>query len=335
MSKRRIVIQDGCLYYRDAEVLAEISEDLLEEFENVADDHFNIAAMSPPQRPELPFFAYGLFKPDQLGFNSLRPFIKGITHDTMDGDLYERDGVPLFVENSPAPTGEVIGTLITFKEEHTEGAYRTIASIEPEQQYKWVVLTTGNGTEANVLVAKSTNGAHPIDGYNWDGKKDPHFNEALNLVESIAKNSQFNLGSVERLMELQMAYMLLWTAIERYTSLRYHLRKKVMAKIRHMAAEQGFIDGLKLYVMKDRKVYSTDAGRAVTLSQNDPKHSLDYYYQVRSNVTHRGKALMTDAALLDLCIKELLEIFRYTIVRAFEECREAAPPSITAPRTIA
>jgi hypothetical protein len=277
--------------------------------------------MQPPSRTDLPFFAYGLFKPGQLGFDSLRSHVLQVeASESMEGILYERDGVPLFVEVAEGQSEEVEGALITFSPEGTLKAYEAIANIEPERQYKWGVRKTRKGITGNVLVAKSTQGANRIDENDWDGRRDPHFCEALELVEAISTTSNFEMGTVKRLMELQMAYMLLWTSIERYTSLRYHLRKKVMAKIRHIAKEPGFKDALEKHVKEEREVYSTDAGKPSRLSPNDANGSLAYYYQVRSNIAHRGKAMMVDSVMLLDSITELLAIFRETRDRAFEEC---------------
>jgi hypothetical protein len=321
MSTDKLMIKDGELHFRVGRSLVPVPAELKDELENSASDFFSEALMQPPSRTDLPFFAYGLFKPGQLGFASLRPHLQRVdAQESMEGTLYERDGVPLFVEATGGYSGEVKGALIAFSPEGTSKAYEAIANIEPERQYKWGILKTKSGITANVLVAKSTDGANHIEENDWDGRKDPHFSEALELVEAIASASSFEFGTVKRLMELQMAYMLLWTSIERYTSLRYHLRKKVMAKIRPITNEPGFREALAKYVEEEREVYSTDAGKAVRLSPNNPKGSLSYYYQVRSNIAHRGKALMVDSDMLLNCIKELLPIFRETKDRGFEEC---------------
>ena len=310
------------LHFQLSGKLLPIPLKLEEELEQTATDFFGEPAMPLPADPALPLFAYGLFKPGQLGFASLREHItEVVSRAYVPGALFERDGVPLF--DGEQHKVEVCGALISFKSESARTAYERIARLEPEKQYRWETRKTTIGVEANLLVAKSLKGAHQIDDSEWDGRRDPHFNQALNLVESVRSKSDGNhgMGSVERLLELQMAYMLLWTSIERYTSLRYHLRKKVMAKIRHMADEPAFQNALKKHVSCQREVYSTDAGKPAKLSPDDPKASLMYYYQVRSNISHRGKALMTDADLLQKCITELLAIFRETLRMAFEDCR--------------
>jgi hypothetical protein len=309
--------------------LTPVPPKLRTKLEEVANEFYSESAMQPPARLDLPFFAYGLFKPGQLGFDSIREFVREVIPKTkMAGVLYERDGVPLFVDVSGMESGDVAGALLTFDSQNAETAYRRIAAIEPEQQYQWGARRTEGGVEANVLISRSSNGAHRIDDSDWDGHKDPHFGPALRMVENSLAESMYADGSVERLMELQMAYMLLWTAIERYTSLRYHLRKRTMMKIMQMAKEPAFGEALKKHVHRAHEVYSTDATDPARLLVDNPKRSLEYYYQVRSNVTHRGKALMVDAELLRHCITELLAVFQETIHHAFCECQSDPTPAI-------
>lgn len=329
MANDKFAIVDEKLHFKTKRGLLSIPTELQVVFERTASDYFNAASMPPPSYGDLPFFAYGLFKPGQLGFDSLRPNVLTVDgEEGMDGVLYERDGVPLLVQRPEGSKNRVQGTLITFAPESVGEVYTSIASIEPECVYKWATLTTAKGIKANVLVATSLEGAEEVPGGNWDGRKDPLFNEALDMVESMSGESPFEMGSVNRLLELQMAYMLLWTAIERYASLRYHLRKKVEAKLRHMDKEPGFQAAIAKYVQEERAVFSTEAGKPIWLRRNDARAARKYYYQVRCNITHRGKALMVDSVMLLDSIKELTAIFRDTLTSAFEECSLDAQMSL-------
>ena len=55
------------------------------------------------------------------------------------------------------------------------------------------------------------------------------------------------------------------------------------------------------------------------LDPSNPKESLKYYYQVRSNITHRGKAATRDFATLRDSLTELHAIFRCVLDAAFDE----------------
>ena len=47
--------------------------------------------------------------------------------------------------------------------------------------------------------------------------------------------------------------------------------------------------------------------------------ALEYYYQVRSNVTHRGKGIIRDFEIIKFSIEELLPIFRDVLITAFQD----------------
>lgn len=320
MSPSRFRLTNEQLQFLVSGAFLQVPSSLEEDLEKKADNYFT-TAMKPPNRPDLPFFAYGLFKPGQLGFDTLREHANNVVAPAyVEGSIFERDGVPLFTDTSRVPNDNVTGAILTFFPGQADCAYRKIAQIEPEKLYQWGQRKTVDGTEVNVLVTSSTNGAQHIEAREWDGRRDPHFTKALDVVEAMLNRGHYDQGTVERLFELQMSYMLLWAAIERYTSLRYHLGTRTMAKIGRMAKEQGFRQALCKYATRQHTVYSTQ-GEEKKLRADKPRDAIEYYYQVRCNVSHRGKAVMVDAELLEKCICEMLNIFRETVRQAFEECK--------------
>jgi hypothetical protein len=117
-----------------------------------------------------------------------------------------------------------------------------------------------------------------------------------------------------------MSYLLLWSAIERYVSLRYHLGDKVMEKIKNLAKEPAFKKSLEKVVSENRQVFRADRPRVrVRLDPDNPTKSLEYYYQVRSNITHRGKAAIRDFEIMQMSLMELHEIFKNVLRAAFSE----------------
>jgi hypothetical protein len=54
------------------------------------------------------------------------------------------------------------------------------------------------------------------------------------------------------------------------------------------------------------------------LDPENPKKALDYFYQIRSNITHRGKAVVQDHDRLLNSLEELLQIFRNVLATAFQ-----------------
>jgi hypothetical protein len=282
----------------------------------------NYSGMALPERCDLPLFAYGLFKPGQLGFLRIREVVRR-TEDgcVVRGSLLERDGLPIF---DPAGIGKVTGTLLFFSEEHVKAAYERIAEIGPDQQYRSgqeEVQFTGGQLTANVLCGKSPRrGSVELEEAPWDGRKDHLFNSALDVVqEALDDNRLFN-WDLRPLFRLQMAYLLLWSAIERYASLRYHLGGKPHAKIILIADEPAFRSSLRDQVAERREVFpSGKPTEKETLDPSNPRGSLEYYYQIRSNVTHRGKAVPHDFERVLKSLTELKAIFGNVLEAAFEE----------------
>jgi hypothetical protein len=267
--------------------------------------------MKIPDNITLPFFAYGLFKPGQLCFYRIKELVKNVSSAEIEGILKERDGIPLLVLSEGT---KIKGALIQFKEGFEEEAYKRIIEIEPDEVYQWKenVRALGNIC-ANVLLGRrpdkgSTDLEH-VD--NWDGRKDPYFLDAIEEIEVILRdNSKFD-WDFKKLFRLQMAYSLLWICLERYAGLRYHFGEEVSKKLRYIADEDGFIGALKKYVKRTGEVHSaTDPRKRSKLDPDDSRKSIDYYYQVRCNSIHRGKAVVKDFDILRESAEELLNIFK-------------------------
>jgi len=81
----------------------------------------------------LPFFAYGTFKPKQLGFYRIANCVERVETDCLiSGDLLVRDGLPIVDEEGKS---EVKGSLIFFKSNNSGKAYERIIEIEPDKHY--------------------------------------------------------------------------------------------------------------------------------------------------------------------------------------------------------
>jgi hypothetical protein len=124
---------------------------------------------------------------------------------------------------------------------------------------------------------------------------------------------------------LQMAYTLLWSCIERYTGLRYHLGKKVNEKVYQIAEDEEekeiFAQSLKnhLKTNANRVIHdASDPSVKYTLDPNNPQKSIRYYYQVRSNIIHRGKAVTKDFDRVKTSLEELLQIFKDLLKEAWK-----------------
>jgi hypothetical protein len=327
MKKSKFAIENDQLFYRVSDELVPVPDKLLDKLKETASDFFK-PEMAIPKNPQLPFFAYGLFKPGQLGFDSLQPHVKTVDDSALvAGQLFEKDGVPLFADSAGFSSAQVVkGALIYFDPANAESAYHAISQIEPDSLYKWESRRSNGEVEVNILVATSLKGAIELRENYWDGSNDPVLCCAPDLVrQAMAEAERCAFESVERLLRLQMAYMLLWTAIERFASLRYHLGADVMPKIKRMGQTPAFTDAVKKYVKERRSIVSTIGRDSTVLSPDKPEKAYSYYYQVRSNTVHRGKAIADDADILEKCITELTSIFEEVRDNAFRECAYTEP----------
>jgi hypothetical protein len=278
--------------------------------------------MDLPADTSLPFFTYGLFRPGQIGFQKLREDVAGHTAGwSISGRVKERDGLPVLLE-ARHDSDEAEGTLIEFIPARQKAAYQSIADIEPEELYRWVSFEARKGPErrmANVLLGRSgDSGSHDIEYLPWDGSRDLLFTKALEVVQEVLDlNREFD-WEPKPTLHLQMAYMLLWSAIERFASFKYHLGKDVTAKVKRLADEPAVrATLLELSPEPRRVVHSTNPGKKETLKATDPKKAIAYYYQLRSNVVHRGKSAPQDHEKLVKSLEELLTIFRRVLEAEF------------------
>jgi len=269
-----------------------------------------------PSRVDLPFFAYGIFRPGQLGFLRIREFVASASPSTVGGELRIRDGLPIADQSG---RGQVKGSRLVFTPDRGRAAYDRIAEIEPDSQYLWGTTVSG-GVECNLLWGRSPKkGSVPLEEPDWDGKTDPLFTAALDVAEeTLAANGAFE-WDLKPMFRLQMAYLLLWSAIERYTSLRYHLGERAFDKIRQVALEPAFAEAMgQITVSDERSVQRADRPTdRVTFDPRNPSCCIEYYYQLRSNIVHRGKGVVRDHDRIREALAELLPAFRQTLKAAF------------------
>lgn len=292
--------------------------------------------MKPPQDLSLPFAAYGIFRPGQLAFFQLADLVGEIVDPIrIPGRLLVRDGLPI-LELSLAGASAIDGALLSFRNGSQGDAYERIADMEPHAQYRWETVSLDVGVANSLTARRSSRGsdrwAFQSDEA-WDGWKDPVFTAALDVVEeTLASSSDFGPSDMRPTFRLQMAYLLLWSSIERYLSLRYHLgpktdgsRLSTFGLVKKLGEERSFADALRREVGRTDRIYrADDPGRAVILDPEDPMKSIDYYYQIRSNITHRGKGVVRDHRTLKCALHELLGIFRVVLGGAKEEAERLA-----------
>lgn len=281
--------------------------------------------MTGPEHSQLPFFAYGFFRPGEISFLGIKDFVSDAKPFTVQGEIKYRDGLNLFVNND---SNMVDGYLINFHTDLGADAYRFINAMEPSKLFYWKV-DEFNGVEYNVLYGRKpdkgteTSAEFEFDSV-WD---DPFFTVALVTLDEFKIEAGNDRESRDKSMfKLQMKYMLLWTIIERFNFLRYSLGGTSNDGIKKLAENLYFQEGLsspKLNVSIKRPLFrSDDPNERIDFSVNDSKKAIQYYYQVRCNVTHRGKGLVQDLDLLKNCYSELHNIINYVLEQTKIECEQ-------------
>lgn len=250
--------------------------------------------MGQPDNIKLPFFAYGIFKHGDIAFLRLKPYIQKIKKGiSFNAKLHVKDGVPLInINDSSAKT---YGDIIYFEDNSAEDAYKSIGELEPTSLYEWKEIQIDNKS-VNVLVGRKIDkGTNEFEDAYWNSWTDPLFTITFELVDDILKESPKDITG-KQFLKLQMTYLLLWTAIERYVTLRYKIGgADVMQKVQNLAQENQFILGVKNIGNKKRKVYKTYSNSEETFVADNPKKCVNYYYQIRSNIAYRGKAILDDS----------------------------------------
>ena len=271
-----------------------------------------------PEDTTLPFFAYGLFKPGEPLHPHVEPFLEDRPMPgRVRGWLLIRDGLPILKDDS---IGTVDGYVIRFRPGEGADGYAAVGSREPLKQYRWktVELTEPAGLRTNVLVGRLlANGSVDYEGTEWRSGDDAVLRDGLALVRRIAdehgarpfESAPPEAFEWERLFRLQMAYLFLWTVIERYAALAYGPDLEPGRKVKALGVDPLFGEILSSTTNRSHRLFdSRDPSDPVRLDAGNPRSSARYYFQVRNNLTHRGKGAWKDGEIVRLSLLELLTI---------------------------
>ena len=270
--------------------------------------------MQMPADTSLPFFSYGIFRVGGISFICIKEHIKNIDKNKKAiGRLLVRDGIPILDTQEKSFYAD--GDICYFKDTEREDAYGKIIGLEPEKYYTWENQII-DGVKVNLLSGvKAKKGSVVAESSLWDSwTDDALFNTTFEIIEEELPNLGINFIDGKKFLKLQMLYLLLWTSIERYLGLRYSFRgAEPTSKIRLLSTNKNFIDILAKQTENSRyrQIYSTDkVENAIRFDSNNAKKSLEYYYQVRCNITHRGKAALGDSALVEQCLRDLCRVYK-------------------------
>jgi hypothetical protein len=285
-------------------------------------------SVPPPLNTSLPFFAYGSLKPGEPAHHQVQQFLSQAPSPAMiDGRLWIRDGLPLLELDSPERR-LIEGFLLSFSPELSEKAYATICAFEPRKHYSWRegVMLRDPRVAVNVLVGlKLERGrAVVLEASSWTLRDDPVFSYGLLEVErsiSSEAGSGFDFPDWPRFFRLQMAYLLLWSAVERYAALLLGPGLEPSARVRSLGRHEVFQAAFRKADIRrrDQVCDSRDPADVYVLDPANPSKAALYYYQVRNNLSHRGKGAWADGEIVRNSLVELKRILDLILKRQVGE----------------
>jgi len=292
-----------------------------------------------PENTDLPFFAYGIFKPNQIAYHVIDELVESFEKKSIDNyEQFLRDGLSFIFKNKESRS--LNGYKINFKADKALEAYFKISNKEPSNLYKWEVIEN-----MNALVAIDKKGIDKEFHGDIDsiiGWNDPYFHiglEVINNQEFKKNNMNYGVNSnwddkefFAEIVNIQMKFLLAYSMLERLAFLMTSFQSG-SAQVSTVLADNSFVQAaiLKLYdelpekaKTEKREVYSSERkssskGEKVTFSFNDSiekkdfKKIIKFYYQIRNNITHRGKSLGRMSKDFESYLLELTSIIKYTL----------------------
>jgi len=278
--------------------------------------------LEPPPRLDLPMFAYGPDKPDQPAHDLLRAFVAQTEPATLaTGGLRVRDGQPLL---DPDGSVGVNGVLLTFASGREKDAYTTVCEVAARQHYRWDMTemrVDGRPGRVNVL-----RGRHPGRGSSdewfssWSASDDPLLRFGLARVRRDALEhaaaafpvvTSDEAGAWDRFYALQSAYLLLWSAVERFTALAYGPAQPALERTWRLGDDPRFRECVVAagVAPSPKTADSRDPTRARRIRE-DGAGAMFSWDAARHLVAHPGRTAFVDGVLLRRSLIDLHDAFR-------------------------
>jgi hypothetical protein len=282
--------------------------------------------MNLPKNINKPFFSYGIFRPGEIAFQIISEHVdlNKVENKTIKGSLKLRDGILIFDQKG---NDSIQGYLLFFKEGTESSAYESIVNVEPGNYYTWNEDQSKFKNEFNILHGRSVNkGIDEEKGFNdpkiWDNLfdsiwNDPFIINGFNMLEHYAKEIPKLQKQYEQLpweeealfndyLKYQMLYLFLSSILERIMFLNGGFGKNPTLQVELFSKDKTLQnvfnkivaneDFLKFKNSFERKIYATNSPKSHanwifnTSSNINYEEAMKYYYQLRSNIIHRGKS---------------------------------------------
>lgn len=288
-----------------------------------------LTSVGYPSRTHLPLFVYGNLKPGELGHGQIVKSVISSVEDSVEGTLWERDGMPLL---RLGRGDRIMGNMLAVA---SPAAYDKVAIFEPPTHYRWEIATTASGIEANVLVA--ADGLNPASGGEdalrdgtWSSARDPLFRHGLPAVASTLRadglepfDEPHRPETWARYYRLQSALMLSFAALER-VAFRVGAGEGTTARLNALGRGEDFVQAVKKVDLQNygRPVHRADKPSEY-VNLNNPEQFGKWVYQVRNNLMHQGKSARSEAELVRTVALDLHDVLRVYLLERLPEFRNA------------
>lgn len=295
---------------------------------------------------------YGTLKEHEIAFHQIAKLVDHTVPAFLkDFALYIRDGIPLVI---PSQGWRVSGELIYAKPNAYEELLKTVDNYEGVRLYERQI----SRSQLDIRNSKSFSPSIDIDvecyvyvGVNyenghaeplhepWSSSQDPIFSESFpelfKEIKSVIQNSnEPSPGQYDWKLynELAGKHLLLVTIIERIAYLKFGeqftqinengFNDRIMKRITELGKTSEFKSAYTKVKSLDG-IYSVkvfDSRNALkSLSTGKIGQAMDAWYQVRSNLQHRGKAAWRDFNILRNSITGLTNVTRLLLIELIPE----------------
>lgn len=260
-------------------------------------------------------FVYGSLKPGELGFEQIQDFVGNHREAEISGySLYVRDGLPL-IKKTQEPN-RVKGFLLNVNPDLLFEFWKIVDTYEGSTNYRRAdgqrVLAETEEFLASVYIGRKMNKANPEPLLEpWSSKLDPNFSQSFPLLHHriTVKNLKFTdaehdpSGYWRQMNELLSQYLLLVSILEHLTVVKFGGSKSQdpMIRIGKLQESIGFRNAfanINQDKLNPHFIVSDSRNVEDSLSSANPERALYAWYQVRSNLQHRGKSSLHDAGLV-------------------------------------
>ena len=291
--------------------------------------HAGPQRMSIPEEapvPWLPLFVYGSLRPGELAHRQITNLITRVQPATAHGlQLSVRDGLPFA---QPEDHQSVEGDVLWPRRDRLQEFYRLVRDYEGTKLYsetdRSVTTADGEVISTRIFVGKRVTHANPEPlGERWTSAQDPLFSTGLDAI-SDAGRRHFRKGLPalpadhpefwRGFLPLQGLYLVLCTVLERYTALVFGPTVDPMKRVARLRDDPDAIEAVRLADPPALRVF--DSRNAQVHYSAPGRKPFDAWYQVRSNLTHRGKAGgIHDFRLVEKAVVGLHDAMRHLLAK--------------------